>query len=351
LAGPQPTSGETVLRLLVTGGAGFIGSNFIRLILRERPGWEIVNFDLLTYAGNLQSLEDISESPCYRFIKGDIGDPADVAEAIKDRIDTIVNFAAETHVDKSLYEPAKFLKTNVLGTGVLLEAARKANIAKFVQISSDEVYGSIDTGKACENDPLRPSSPYAASKASADLLASSFFKTHALPVIITRSSNNYGPYQFPEKIIPFFITEASCGRHLPLYGNGANIRDWLHVEDNCRAILTVIEKGTPGEIYNVGGGNQIDNLSLTRKLLTILGKPESLIQYVEDRPGHDLRYAIDDSRIRALGWTPKIGFDEGLKLTVQWYLSHESWWQNILSGEHLGFYENHYNRLRRGDSN
>ncbi len=338
-----------ILRVLVTGGAGFIGSNFIRLILRERPGWEIINFDLLTYAGNLQSLENLSDNPRYRFIKGDIADPANVAEAMKDGVDIIVNFAAETHVDKSLYEPAKFLRTNILGTGVLLEAAKKAAVTKFIQISSDEVYGSLESGKACENRPLRPSSPYAASKASADLLALSFFRTHGLPVIITRSSNNYGPYQFPEKIIPFFVTEASCGRHLPLYGNGANIRDWLYVEDNCRAILVAIEKGTPGEVYNIGGGNPIDNLSLTRKLLAILGKPESLIKYVEDRPGHDLRYAIDDSKLRVLGWAPEMSFEEGLKLTVQWYLSHENWWQNILSGEHLRFYENHYSRLHRGD--
>ncbi len=330
------------MKLLVTGGAGFIGSNFIRLILSERPGWQVKNFDLLTYAGNLQSLEDISANPCYRFIRGDIADPEAVNQAMHGGFDTVVNFAAETHVDKSLYEPARFLRTNVLGSGILLEAALKFGVSRFIQISTDEVYGSMSSGRASERDLLRPSSPYAASKASADLLALSFFRTHGLPVIITRSSNNYGPYQFPEKIIPFFISEASAGRHLPLYGNGANIRDWIYVEDNCRAILTAIEKGEPGEIYNIGAENQIDNLSLSKQLLVILRKPENLIKFVEDRPGHDLRYAVDDSRIRALGWKPAMTLEDGLKKTVQWYLSHESWWQNILSGEHLSFYEKHY---------
>jgi dTDP-glucose 4,6-dehydratase len=330
------------LKLLITGGAGFIGSNFIRLILSERPEWEIINLDLLTYAGNLQSLEEISDNSNYRFIQGDIADTSSVNGVLTNGIEIIVNFAAETHVDKSLYDPARFMKTNLMGTGVLLETAKRAGLANFIQVSSDEVYGSLDSGKASEDSPLSPSSPYAASKASADLLALSFFKTYGLPVMITRSSNNYGPYQFPEKIIPFFVTEASGGRHLPLYGNGANIRDWLYVEDNCRAILTVIEKGEPGEIYNIGGGNQLSNLNLTKKLLAILGKPESLIKHVEDRPGHDLRYALDDSKLRALGWSPRMSLDEGLVSTVQWYLSHESWWRNILSGEHRKFYETHY---------
>jgi dTDP-glucose 4,6-dehydratase len=327
---------------LVTGGAGFIGSNFIRMALQDRPGWEIINFDILTYAGNLKSLDDISQNPRYRFIKGDIANQNDVRQAFDEGIDLIINFAAETHVDKSLYEPARFLRTNVLGTGILLELALKAGVAKFIQISSDEVYGSLASGKACESDSLRPSSPYAASKASADLLCQSFFRTHNLPVMITRSSNNYGPFQFPEKIIPFFINEATGGRHLPLYGKGQNIRDWLYVDDNCRGILTVIDKGTPGEIYNIGGNTPLDNLSLTKKLLAILNKPESLIRYVEDRPGHDLRYAIDDSKLRALGWKPEVSFDDGLKTTVEWYLSHQSWWQDILSGEHLRFYKDHY---------
>ncbi|HBZ00136.1 MAG TPA: dTDP-glucose 4,6-dehydratase, partial [candidate division Zixibacteria bacterium] len=279
------------LRVLVTGGAGFIGSNFIRLLLTERPGWEIVNFDLLTYAGNLESLEDLSQNPCYCFIKGDITSPGDVKLAVDGGFDIVVNFAAETHVDKSLYERARFLHTNILGTGILLEYSFKIGVSKFIQISTDEVYGSLSKGKADENDPLSPSSPYAASKAGADLLCQSFHKSYGLPIIITRSSNNYGPYQFPEKIIPFFISEATEGRYLPLYGTGANIRDWLYVEDNCRAILTLIDKGIPNEIYNIAGGAPFDNLSLTKKLLAILGKPESLIKFVEDRPGHDMRYA------------------------------------------------------------
>lgn len=330
------------MKILITGGAGFIGSNFIRLLLSERPEWEVINFDSLTYAGNLESLADVSQNPRYRFIKGDIANPEDVKDALDDSVDIVINFAAETHVDKSLYEPAIFLRTNILGTGVLLEYALKAGVSKFIQISTDEVYGSLTTGKAREGDPLLPGSPYAASKAGADLLCQSYYKTYSFPVIITRSSNNYGPYQFPEKIIPFFISEATQGRHLPVYGNGANIRDWLYVEDNCRGILTLIEKGTPGEIYNIGSGSPLDNLSLSKKLLAILGKPESLIKFVVDRPGHDLRYAIDDSKLRALGWAPKMGFEEGLAGTVEWYLSHLEWWHHILSGEHLKFYQKHY---------
>jgi dTDP-glucose 4,6-dehydratase len=330
------------VRILVTGGAGFIGSNFIRLLLSERPDWKIINFDLLTYAGNLESLEDVSQNPRYRFIKGDITNSDDIKRAVEGGVDIVVNFAAETHVDKSLYDPSKFLRTNILGTGVLLEHSFKLGVSKFIQISTDEVYGSLATGKACESDPLLPSSPYAASKAGADLLCQSFKITHGLPVIITRSSNNYGPYQFPEKIVPFFISEALAGRHLPLYGKGVNIRDWLYVEDNCQAILTLIEKGSPGEIYNIGSGSPLDNLSLTKKLLAILNKPESLIKFVEDRPGHDLRYAIDDSKVRALGWAPRMEFEEGLARTVEWYLSHRDWWQHILSGEHLRFYQDHY---------
>jgi dTDP-glucose 4,6-dehydratase len=330
------------LRILVTGGAGFIGSNFIRLLLSERPGWEVINFDNLTYAGNLESLADVSQNPRYRFIKGDIANPEDVKRALDNSVDIVVNFAAETHVDKSLYEPALFLRTNILGTGVLLEYALKVGVSKFIQISTDEVYGSHTAGKACESDALFPSSPYAASKAGADLICQSYYKTYSFPVIISRSSNNYGPYQFPEKIIPFFVSEAIAGKHLPLYGNGANIRDWLYVEDNCSGILTLVEKGAPGEIYNIGSGSPLDNLSLTKKLLAILGKPESLIKFVEDRPGHDLRYAVDDSKLRALGWAPKRGFEEGLTGTVEWYLSHQEWWQHILSGEHFKFYQNHY---------
>jgi len=331
------------MRVLVTGGAGFIGSNFIRIALKSHADWEIVNFDLLTYAGNLKSLEDISRDPRYGFIKGDIAERADLEKAFESGIDLVVNFAAETHVDKSLYEASLFLRTNAVGVGVLLETALEHSVERLIHISTDEVYGSITDGQyASEQSPLRPSSPYSASKAAADLLCGAFFKTHGLPVIITRSSNNYGPYQFPEKIIPYFITEAMAGRQMPLYGLGVNIRNWLHVEDNCRAILTLIDRGVPGDIYNIGGANYLDNLSLTRKLLLILGLSESRIKYVEDRPGHDLRYAIDCSRIESLGWKPQIDFDEGLRRTVRWYIENEAWWCEILSGEHRKFQERHY---------
>ena len=333
------------MRLLVTGGAGFIGSNFIRLILKERPDWRVINFDLLTYAGNLESLADIDDNPNYTFIKGNIAESGDVAKVFEHEIHTVVNFAAETHVDKSLYDPQTFLRTNVLGLGLLLEKAMKCAVSRFVQISTDEVYGSQPEARfAREGDALFPSSPYAASKAAADLLALSFYSTYEFPVLITRSSNNYGPFQFPEKVIPFFIMEAIKGHQLPLYGNGMNVRNWIHVEDNCRAILSVLENGAPGEIYNIGGQNYIDNLSLTRQLLNILKCPESLIKFIEDRPGHDFRYAIDSSKVKSLGWEPSIAFNDGLAQTVQWYKANRNWWQAIFSGEHLRFYETHYKK-------
>ena len=331
------------LRILVTGGAGFIGSNFIRMAMRDRPNWTIINFDLLTYAGNLQSLEVEQADPRYKFIKGDIASRDDLEKAFSEQIDVIVNFAAETHVDKSLYDASRFLRANLLGVGAILDLALKYSVSKLLHISTDEVYGSVPDGRIADEEfGLRPGSPYAASKAAADLLCLSYFNTHGSPIVITRASNNYGPYQFPEKVIPFFITEALAGRKLPLYGTGSNIRNWLHVDDNCRAVLLLIDKGAPGEIYNIGGDNYFDNLTLTRRLLEILGLPESRIKLVEDRPGHDLRYAIDSFKIRALGWAPSIDFDEGLRSTVQWYKSRRDWWQNILSGEHRQFYERHY---------
>ena len=331
------------MRLLVTGGAGFIGSNFIRLVLTDRPDWEIINFDLLTYAGNLQSLSDIEKNPRYKFIKGDIADPDDLVDAFLSPIDIIVNFAAETHVDKSLYDASRFIRTNIMGVGALLDMAMTHHVSAFIQISTDEIYGSMPPPQmATEMDPLRPTSPYAASKASADLLCLSFYKTFGFPVIITRSCNNYGPFQFPEKIIPFFISEVLAGMQVPLYGQGKNIRNWLHVEDNCRAIMTVIEKGIAGEIYNISGDRYLDNLSLTKKLLNILDCPESLIKFVEDRPGHDHRYAINSDKVRMLGWSPKVEFDEGLRQTVEWYKVHTEWMQAILCGEHQQFYKSHY---------
>ena len=331
------------MRLLVTGGAGFIGSHFIRLALSERPDWEIINFDLLTYAGNLQSLVDIESNPRYKFAKGDIANPDDLDKVFSDTIDIVINFAAETHVDKSLYDASRFIRTNIMGVGALLESAMAHKIQRFIQISTDEVYGSMPAPQmAIENDPLRPTSPYAATKASADLLCLSFHKTFNFPVVITRSCNNYGPYQFPEKVIPFFISEALAGKHLPLYGQGKNIRNWIHVEDNCRAILAVIEKGMPGEIYNISGDNYIDNLGLTKKLVGLLNCPESLIKFVEDRPAHDFRYAINSKKIRNLGWSPQIDFDKGLEQTVEWYKAHAEWMQAIRCGKHQQFYENHY---------
>lgn len=328
---------------MITGGAGFIGSNFIRLVLTDRQDWEIINFDLLTYAGNLQSLSDIEKNPRYKFIKGDIADTYDLENAFSSPIDSIVNFAAETHVDKSLYDASRFIRTNIMGVGALLEMAMTNHVSAFIQISTDEVYGSVPPPQmATEMDPLWPTSPYAASKASADLLCLSFYKTFGFPVMITRSCNNYGPFQFPEKVIPFFISEALAGKHLPLYGQGKNIRNWLHVEDNCRAIMTVIEKGTRGEIYNISGDHYSDNLSLTKKLLDILGCPDSLIKFVADRPGHDHRYAMSSDKVRKLGWSPKIEFDDGLRQTVVWYKTHADWMQTILCREHLQFYERHY---------
>ena len=287
------------MKVLVTGGAGFIGSNFIRHLINNRPVWNIVNFDKLTYAGNLSSLADITDNDNYSFIKGDISNADDLRAIFDNRFDYVVNFAAESHVDRSLYEPGLFLQTNVIGTQNLLDLAREFNVKRFLQISTDEVYGSIETGKqADETFNLAPNSPYAASKASADLICRSYFKTFAMPVIITRSCNNYGPYQFPEKVIPFFITRALDNNALPLYGDGSNIRDWIYVEDNCRAILAVLEKGEPGEIYNIGGNSELTNLELTQTILKSLDKSEELIKFVADRPAHDYRYALDFGKIK-----------------------------------------------------
>jgi dTDP-glucose 4,6-dehydratase len=332
------------VRILITGGAGFIGSNFIRLIVDKHPDWQIVNFDNLTYAGNLANLADITDHKNYSFVRGDIANSDDVSLVFEQGFDYIVNFAAETHVDRSLYDPHIFIRTNVLGTQVLLEQALKSGVKRFLQISTDEVYGSIESPDfADETCTLNPSSPYAASKASADLLAMSYYKTHSLPVLITRTCNNYGPYQFPEKIIPFFITRALNEEKLPVYGDGSNIRDWLYVTDNCEAILETLENGNPGEIYNISGDTMISNLELTKSIISILGKTEKLITFVKDRPGHDLRYAIDSSKIRKqLGWSPKISIEDGLRMTIDWYLSNTEWRGIISSGDYRKFYETHY---------
>lgn len=310
------------MRLLVTGGAGFIGSHFVRHILNAYPSYEVVNFDKLTYAGSLENLKDLEGNPRYSFVKGDISDVGAVEGTMKG-IDVIVNFAAETHVDRSIESAAPFLQSNVMGTHVLLEAARKHKVQKYVQISTDEVYGDILEGAFTEESPLKPSSPYSASKAAGDMLALAYRRTYGLPVMISRCSNNYGPAQYPEKLVPFFIHKLLAGQKVPLYGNGSNVRDWLHVADHCRAVDLVLHKGKEGEVYNIGAHNEHSNLEITKRMLKILDLPEDRIEFVKDRPGHDLRYAIDASKIiRELGWKPQVSFDEGFRDTVEWYKTH-----------------------------
>ena len=336
------------MRILVTGGAGFIGSNFIQFLLKERPGWQIVNLDKLTYAGNLANLEGTVDNPNYTFVKGDICDPVDVGRVFESKFDYVVNFAAESHVDRSLYDPGIFLKTNILGTQVLLEHSLKGGVKRFLQVSTDEVYGSLgDDGYFSENSTMAPNSPYAASKASADLLCRAFYKSFGMPVLVTRAGNNYGPYQFPEKLIPFFLTKALNDEPVPLYGDGLNVRDWLYVLDHCEGILTVLEKGTDGQSYNIGGGNERTNIEITKTILNIVGKPESLIKFVKDRPGHDRRYALDYGKIKnELGWEPKMDFARGLAETIEWYRKNEKWWSDIKSGEYMKFYDLHYKERR-----
>jgi dTDP-glucose 4,6-dehydratase len=332
------------VRLAVTGGAGFIGSNFVRHMLRSYDDVEVVNLDKLTYAGNLENLRDVEDDPRYRFVHGDICDPAVVGEVLRDA-DAVVNFAAETHVDRSIAAPQDFIRTDVLGTHTLLEAVRDLGVARFVQISTDEVYGSVEEGAFTEDSPLRPSSPYSASKAGADLLVMAFHRTYGTPVVITRSSNNYGPWQYPEKIIPLFVTNAIDDQELPLYGDGRNVRDWLYVEDNCVAIDTVLRKGLVGQVYNIGGGNEVTNLDLTRGILARLGKDVGLIRRVTDRPGHDRRYAVDCSKLRGLDWEPATPFSAGLDRTVDWYCRHPAWWRAIKSGEWRAYYARQYAEL------
>jgi dTDP-glucose 4,6-dehydratase len=316
------------MKILVTGGAGFIGSNFIRHMLGKYPDYQIVNLDKLTYAGNPENLRDIENDSRYRFVKGDICD-AEVVDGLAEECDAIINFAAETHVDRSIEDPRSFVVTDVLGTGTLLMAVNKYKVGRFLHISTDEVYGSILSGSFKESDPLGPSSPYSASKAGADLLCMAYFTTYGTPVTITRSSNNFGPYQYPEKLISLFVTRALEGKKLPLYGDGRNSRDWIYVEDNCRAIDTVFHKGGEGEIYNVGGGNEYENIDIARKILAILNKPDDLIEYVTDRKGHDRRYALDPTRISKLGWSPDRGFDDALAETVGWYKDNVRWWRPL----------------------
>jgi dTDP-glucose 4,6-dehydratase len=329
------------MKILVTGGAGFIGCNFIRHVLAAHPDDAVVNLDKLTYAGNLDNLRDVERDPRYRFVKGDICDAVTVREAMRG-VDAVAHFAAETHVDRSNAAADDFLRTNVAGTYTLLEAARELKVGRFLAVGTDEVYGSIPQGQSRERDALNPSNPYSASKAAADLLARAYWITHRLPVVITRSSNNFGPYQYPEKVIPLFVTNALEDKPLPLYGDGRNVRDWLYVLDNCAAIDLVLRKGKDGEIYNIGGGAEVENVVLTRQILRLVGKPESLIAPVADRPGHDRRYALDSSKVHGLGWKPAHSFAAALEATVEWYRSHESWWKPIKSGAFRAYYDQQY---------
>lgn len=330
------------MKLLVTGGAGFIGSNFVRYMLHRYPSCTIVNLDKLTYAGNLDNLRDIEKDRRYRFVKGDICD-AEVVDRLARRCDAIINFAAETHVDRSIQHPESFIETDVRGTYTLLEAVKRHKIGRYIQISTDEVYGSILKGSFTEETPIRPNSPYAASKAGGDLLVRSYFVTYKLPVIITRASNNYGPYQYPEKVIPLFISNAIDDLPLPLYGDGKNVRDWLYVLDHCSGIDAVLRKGRIGEVYNIGGGNEVANRVLTHTILRLLGKPRTLITRVPDRPGHDRRYSLDCSKIkRELGWRPTADFTDALAATVRWYVEHQSWWRELKDKTFKDYYRKQY---------
>lgn len=331
------------MKMLVTGGAGFIGSNFIRHVLKERRDCALINFDKLTYAGNLANLDEVAGHPNYTFVKGDICDAAAVERAMRG-CDAVVHFAAESHVDRSIYEPAPVIDTNVKGTFTLLETARALRIGRFLHISTDEVYGDLPAGAfADESSALHPSSPYSASKAAADFLVLSYVRTYGVPALITRSSNNYGAYQFPEKFLPLMITNALDHKPLPIYGDGKQQRDWLHVEDNCRGILCVLEKGRPGEVYNIGGLDVEENLSVARRLLKLTNRPESLLSYVKDRPGHDRRYALRCRKMQdELHWKPAISLDEGLRQTIDWYRSHAAWLADVRGGEYRSYYSKYY---------
>lgn len=328
------------MNIIVTGGAGFIGGNFVHMMVNTYPDDYIICVDALTYAGNLETLEPIRDKKNFTFVKADIADRNAIYDIFeKYNPDVVINFAAESHVDRSIENPELFLRTNVIGTGVLMDACRKYGIQRFHQVSTDEVYGDLPLDRPdlffTEETPIHTSSPYSSSKASADLLVLAYYRTYGLPITISRCSNNYGPYHFPEKLIPLMITNALENKQLPVYGKGENVRDWLYVEDHCEAIDLIVRKGRVGEVYNIGGHNERTNLSVVKGILSILGKDESLIEYVIDRPGHDLRYAIDPTKIsKELGWLPKTSFEEGIKKTVQWYLDNKEWWQHVLSGEY-----------------
>jgi dTDP-glucose 4,6-dehydratase len=328
-------------RALVTGGAGFIGSAFVRRVLARHADVSVVVLDKLTYAGNLANLASVADDPRFRFVHGDINDSA-LVDGIAAEVDAFVNFAAESHVDRSIEAPDAFIQTDVHGTFTLLEAARRHGHTRYLQVSTDEVYGNVAEGSSSEDDPLRPRSPYSASKAAGDLLVQAYCTTYGLPAMITRASNNFGPYQYPEKVIPLFVTNALDGEPLPLYGDGQQIRDWLYVDDHCDAIELVLADGVPGQIYNVGGGNEFANMDLTRRILELTGRDLTLVRRVPDRPGHDRRYSVDCSKIRTLGWQPAHRFDDALRETVEWYRGRTDWWRPLKSGEYLDYYRRQY---------
>lgn len=337
------------MNIIVTGGAGFIGANFVKYMLKRYPEYRIICLDELTYAGNMETLSDVLDNPQFVFVKGDIADQKAVFGLFEEyKPDIVVNFAAESHVDRSIDNPRIFLETNIIGTQVLMDACRKYGIKRFHQVSTDEVYGDLPLDRHdlffTEETPIHASSPYSASKASADLLVLAYYRTFKLPVTISRCSNNYGPYQFPEKLIPLMITRALADQPLPVYGKGENVRDWLYVEDHCAAIDLIIHKGREGEVYNIGGHNEKSNLEVVKTVLRVLDKPESLITFVKDRPGHDLRYAIDPAKIhKELGWLPKTKFEEGIRQTIEWYLNNKPWWEHIINGEYQNYYDKMYN--------
>ena len=342
------------MKVLVTGGAGFIGGNFVHHMVNKYPDYQIVNLDLLTYAGNLETLKPVEDKPNYKFVKGDIADEAFIMDLFeKEKFDVVVNFAAESHVDRSIEDPGIFVQTNVMGTRVLLDASRKFGVKRYHQVSTDEVYGDLPLDRPdlffTENTPIHTSSPYSASKASADLFVLAYHRTFGTPVTVSRCSNNYGPYHFPEKLIPLMIANALNDKPLPVYGKGENVRDWLYVEDHCRAIDLIIHKGRVGEVYNVGGHNEMTNIDIVKIICKELGKPESLITYVADRKGHDMRYAIDPTKIHnELGWLPETKFADGIKKTIKWYLDNKEWWETIISGEYQNYYEKMY--ANRGEA-
>jgi len=335
------------MHLLVTGGAGFIGSNFVRHVFATHPEYRVTVLDKLTYAGRLENLQELEGDPRYRFVRGDIADAA-VVDPLLAEVDAVVSFAAETHVDRSLLQPGSFILTDVYGVYVLLEAAKRSGTKRFLLVSTDEVYGQVLEGSSKESDNLDPRSPYSASKAGGELLARAYFASYGVPVLVTRGSNTFGPYQYPEKMLPLFVTNAIDDQPLPLYGDGLQVRDWLYVADHCSGIDLVLHEGQPGEVYNLGGGNERTNLEMTERILALLGKPRSLIRHVEDRPGHDRRYSLDTTKVRALGWRPAHDFDAALETTVRWYVENQGWWRAIKSGEYAEYYRQQYAARLKG---